>query len=237
MTTVAPAKLLRDLRKTFRETLTAISAMHDAVQIKPSGDEVILPDGETSDTASFVCKPVVCYLPERATSSTASIYVVFTGLLTLAREVPLVHPATTSYATNFGYFKMGAAGVTHALGGHFDYAASDFAHPRAHLQLKSQAHLWSNAGTHFRSASSAEIERDPMLEVPSRVRTPSAQMDFLSFMIQIAADHLVDGKSGRAARRSFLRLTKSCVPFGSYAVPPAHDGRECHRACHWYPHD
>lgn len=233
--TIPQARLLRDLRKTFRDNQTAMSALHGAVQIKPTGEQAIRPvESISDDTAEFECRPVVCLVPERASSNKADIYIVFTGKLMLRTDSPSSEASTVSYATNFAYFKTRHDQVTHALGGHYDFTDSDLAHPRAHLQLRSQADMWTYAEEQFHSISGLEVGKDSMAEVLSRVRSPSAQMDFLSFMIQIAADHLVDGKSGPSTRNGFKRLTETCVPFLGYEVHSGHKSWNCHRAAHWY---
>lgn len=232
---IAATKMLRDLRKTFRDTQAVMGALHDSVQIKPNEDEVVRLVEDNGEAASFECRPVVCSVPERASSNRADVYVVFSGLLALQLDDESGLARTSSYATNFGYFKVGQDRVTHAFGGHYDFAESDIAHPRAHLQVRSQASMWQYAELQFRSLEGAEVQRDPMAEVLNRVRAPSAQMDFLSFMIQVAADHLIDKSSGHGARRSFKRLTSTCAPFRSYEVHSEHESHECHRAAHWYP--
>lgn len=140
---------------------------------------------------------------------------------------------TTSYATNFGYFRAGHSSVTHALGGYYDFTLASIAHPRAHMQLRSQASLWEHAVARFRSVATLTIDSDPMVHVLHRVRTPSAQMDFLSFMVQVAADHLVDDRSGQEAKDAFAELIASCSPLRGYAAGIAHSCT-CHRSAHWY---
>lgn len=232
---IPPARLLRELRTAFQFTQATMSELHGAVQIRPSNaEEVIQSTGNTATEAHFECRPVVCLLPERASSPTANVYVVYRGLLSLETDPTHGVATTASYSTDFAYFQTSDEGVTHALGGHYDFGDGDIAHPRAHLQLKSQADMWTDAGHRFPSVEGLQIGTDPMLQILNRVRAPSAQMDFLSFMIQLAADHLVDGKSLHATRTRFRTLTSSCKPFAGYNVHPAHDSGDCHRGCHWY---
>jgi hypothetical protein len=144
------------------------------------------------------------------------------------------HLLTDDYQTNFGYFVVADDGATHALGGHYDFSPGQFAHPRAHLQLRSQAGLYSEAQSSFRSITDVPLVHDVMTRVLNRVRPPSAQMDFLSFMLQICADHLVDEESPPLAVTMFNSLAASCSPLLGYHASTT-TGCGCHRAPHWYP--
>jgi len=75
---------------------------------------------------------------------------------------------------------------------------------------------------------------DLMKDVLNRVRPPSAQMDFLSFMLQVCADHLVDEKSSAQVVSMFKVLASSCSPVLGYHASMS-DVCGCHRAAHWYP--
>jgi hypothetical protein len=227
---------LRDIRKKFEANQAAMTELHSAFQIRPiDPNRVILPMETEAATVGFECTPVVCRIPERAGTSSANVYVVFRGLLRLRSGAGTSDPITDSYSTDFAYFKATSDGIKHVLGGHFDFEKGDITHPRAHLQLSSQADMWQYVSQSFPSQSGVEISRDPMIEILNRVRVPSAQMDFLSFMVQVAADHLVDGKSPHSTRARFRSLTTACTPFVGYEVKSGHDSWECHRGPHWYP--
>lgn len=233
---LVPSRLLREIRKVFQSTQTTMTALHSAVQVRPSGsEEAIQLTGNSSDRADFECRPVVCCVPQRAGALTAEVYIVFQGLLSIRENATTGEAVTSSYSTNFGYFVTAEKEITHALGGHYDFVEADICHPRSHLQLRSQADLWDHVVERFPSLSGVAVARDPMREVLNRVRAPCAQMDFLSFMVQVAADHLVDSKSPNSVRSRFKSLTATCRPFAGYAVTPGHADWECHRAAHWYP--
>src|SRR5256885_1768190 len=125
---------------------------------------------------------------------------------------------TTSYATNFGYFHTEHSSVTHALDGHYDFTLTSITHPRTHMQLRSQASLWEHTVARFRSVANLTIDSDPIKNMLHRMRTPNTQIDFLSFMIQVAADHLVDDRSGQESKDAFAELVASCSPLWGYAA-------------------
>lgn len=224
---------LREVREAWRHTIEQMQRMHTDCQVKPNDVNVIQSVGVGSDL-SLECKPVVCRVPERASHGTASLYVVFTGSITFNAERVDERLRTSTYGTNFAYFSADRDTAAHVLGGHYDFSASQAAHPRAHLQLRSQADLYEHAQSQFRSIANVPLTINGMDHVLSRVRPPSAQMDFLSFLIQVCADHLVDEKSPRRVVSMFEALTSSCAPvFGYHAGLTSECG--CHRAPHWYP--
>lgn len=233
---IAPGRLLRELRQAFGDAQSAMRQMHGAAEIRPTDPgKVVQITKSTDSTVEFSCKPVVCHVPDRAGTQMANMYIVFSGLLVLRTDSPSGIASTVSYGTNFAYFQIHNGAAIHALGGHYDFVEGDICHPRAHLQLRSQAPMWQHAQEWFPSVAGLPGPRDVMREILDRVRAPSAQMDFLSYMTQIAADHLVDGASGRGARNRFMGLTGHCAPFVGYQVNSEHDSWVCHRAGHWYP--
>lgn len=208
--------------------------MHPACEVRPSDAAAVLrpranPDGSVTIDAS----PVVCRVPERATHRTPNLYVVFEGRLTIS-SLDSGELGTVSYSTNFGYFLIRGDGIVHALGGHYDYA-EDPAHPRAHMQLASQVRLHDTARLQFPSISDTPLDEDTMSRVLHRVRTPTAQMDFLSFMLQVAADHLVGDPSQPVAAQLFSALRQSCAPVKGFNVIAPLSACDCQRAAHWYP--
>ncbi len=226
---------LREARTAFGHLVNQMQSMHAACDVKPTdGAAVIQPVAGTDDGVTIECKPVVCRLPERASHGPASLYVVFTGWIRF-QNVTGRDLLTASFATDFAYFVIRDGVAVHALGGHYDFAANHAAHPRAHMQLRSQAQMFSHATARFPSIVTVPIAQDPMRQVLSRVRPPTAQMDFLSFMLQLSADHLVDEKSSERVRTMFEALSASCGPLKGYQHPLPPDVCGCHRASHWYP--
>lgn len=230
--TLRTARALRQVRETFEHVSGQMQLMHSNCQIKPNNVNVISVDSSGADV-SLSCAPVACRVPERASHGSADLYIVFTGSITFNRAIE--HElATINYATNFAYFTVRDASAAHVLGGHYDFSPDQAAHPRAHLQLRSQAELYAHAQSSFQSIAGIPLEADPMKEVLNRARPPTAQMDFLSFMLQVCADHLVDEKSAPRVVSKFEALSLSCSPIlGYHAAITGVCG--CHRAAHWYP--
>lgn len=223
-------RAIRETVGAFRRLASGMEDMHSACQVRPSDPAAVLRcEGQSDGSAKIFCQPVVCRVPERATQHSANLYVVLEGWVQvglIANEL-----VTLDYSTNFGYFLIQQGDrIMHALGGHYDYA-TDAAHPRAHMQLASQAGLHASARELFKSIDEIPLEADLMLHVLHRVRTPTAQMDFLSFMLQIAADHLV-GDS--ASEEVFVGLC-ACAPLRGFATSAPLSDCHCQRAAHWYP--
>lgn len=229
-----PGFALREVRKTFEHLVEQMGRMHGDCQVKPADVNVIQSTDSEANEVALQCGPVVCRVPSRASHPNASLYIVFTGLITFDAERNDNRLPTVRYGTNFAYFEVRGDGARHVLGGHYDFSPTDVAHPRAHLQLRSHADLYAHAQCHFRSIADVPLTVDLMQHVLTGARPPSAQMDFLSFMLQICADHLVDEKSSAQVVSMFRALASSCSPvLGYHASMPADCG--CHRAVHWYP--
>jgi hypothetical protein len=229
-------RALRLLQNEFRRIVEAMEEMHPACEVRPSDPTSVLrPAANADGTVTMHASPVVCRLPERAQHRTPNLYVVFEGSIRIGSAGGSADLVTHEYATNFGYFVFRHDRLLHALGGHYDYDADKPAHPRAHMQLSSQLALRNSAGDHFPSIADTPVDDDLMTRVLHRVRTPTAQMDFLSFMLQIAADHLAGDQSLPAAEPKFRALCQSCAPLKGFnaAVPLSPCG--CQRGTHWYP--
>jgi hypothetical protein len=226
------ARALRQVREAFEHLSGQMQRMHTDCQIKPN-DVTVISVTDSGADVRLSCAPVACRVPERASHGSAELYIVFTGSITFngAIEDEL---ETINYGTNFAYFAIRDAGASHVLGGHYDFSPGQVAHPRAHLQLGSQADLYAHAQSSFRSIAETPLEADLMKDVLNRARPPSAQMDFLSFMLQVCADHLVDEKSAPQVVSMFEALSSSCSPvLGYHRAITGVCG--CHRAPHWYP--
>jgi hypothetical protein len=226
---------LKEIRGLFTGLLAVMDAMHPACQIRPT-DENVIQVAQTPGppgTVLLECRPVVCNVPERASHSGADMYVALTGTmgLALSDSGSLV---TTSFATNFAYFDVTEAAIVHRLGGHYDHAPSHLGHPWAHLQLTSQVGYFEHVVARFPSLSDLPEPVDAMAQVLGHVRAPSAQVDFLSFLLQICADHLLDAKSGATTQEQFRSLIGSCEPLAGMQQPPGNTACPCLRTVHWY---
>ncbi len=229
----SPGFALRLVREAFQHTIEQMHRMHTDCQVKPNDGNVIQSVGADGDL-TLQCSPVVCRVPERASHGNATLYVVFTGSITLNPERVDKQLMTSAYGTNFAYFSVDGDTAAHVMGGHYDFSSAQVAHPRAHLQLRSQVNLYEHAQSQFRSIADVPLAADTMKQVLTRVRPPSAQVDFLSFLLQVCADHLVDEKSAPRVVSMFATLASSCAPVLGYHAAST-GGCGCHRAPHWYP--
>lgn len=222
---------LREVRQAFSHTVGQMQRMHTACQVKPADPNIIQSVGGGADL-TLECRPVVCRVPQRANHDTADLYVVFTGSVTFENDQLDGQLVTKGYGTNFAYFAVDDV-ASHVMGGHYDFSETQIAHPRAHLQLRSQVDLYSHAQSQFRSIAGVPLTVDAMERVFTRARPPSAQMDFLSFLLQVCADHLVDEKSPEHVVAIFDGLASSCASLLGYRAA-ARAACECHRSPHWY---
>lgn len=232
---LSTGRALRETRTSFTGLIGAMDAMHPACQIRPTDENVIqvatMP--APAGTVLLECRPVVCNVPERANHAAADMYVVLTGTIGLALS-GTGSLVTTSFATNFAYFDVTDTGSVHRLGGHYDYAPNHLGHPWAHLQLTSQVHYFQHVVDHFPSLSGLAEPVDAMVDVLGHVRAPTAQVDFLSFLLQVCADHLLDAKSAATTGSQFRSLIGSCEPMAGLEQPVGDSACTCLRLVHWY---
>jgi len=234
--TMAPARAHRIIQLTFERLTTKLEEMHQACAVRPQdAASAIQVTSESSGEVLVRCSPVVCYVPDRAKSKgSRALYIAFDGRLVVDEGPERDQLRTVSYGTNFAYFVVRDNVASHALGGHYDFTPTHVAHPRAHIQLKSMMGLFEAVREQFHAARSLEPRDLIMRDVLHRVRIPTSQMDFLSFMLQIAADHLVYEKSDPTILQKFDDLAGTCAPLLGFNAPPA-DPCDCQRVTHWYP--
>lgn len=219
--------------------VAGVQSLSSSVDIRPNEITYNLdPFDENEHTSNFDLKPVVLVLPERADHAEANLHVVVSGTLSVDRAYYREHKAlrTVKFQTRVGYFRLKPATriLEHVYGAHYDYEASAPAHPVFHVQMKSFADL----RVHVDGYDSLEFH-DHLEKVLSRVRIPTAQMDFFSLVLQLIADHLLSASSGEAEIKAFSALidTSKNVQGAGYLTqrlgmaPAIH----CYRALHWYP--
>jgi len=233
--TLKVGRALREAITEFKRLVNVMSSMHTQFQIRPTDEASFIKHQSSGSpgTVTLECAPVVCRVPERASHSNADLYVVFTGRL----EVGLAadgSSTTKAFATNFAYFDVGAARVIHRLGGHYDFSADHLGHPTTHMQLRSQVHYFQHVIDQFPSVDGTLEVLDGMSDVLGHVRTPSAQVDFLGFLLQICADHLLDAHSDEATKNSFRSLMGSCAPVSGIGRPNDGGTCDCAHAVHLY---
>lgn len=77
---------------------------------------------------------------------------------------------------------------------------------------------------------------DHVKDVLRTAHLPSGQMDFFTFLVQIAADHLISHDSGKEDRAAFDALRQQTTAFkGVGSLLPKLTQAACTRGIHWYP--
>lgn len=227
MPKLSPGRALRSSREEFQRLINRMGSMHTAFQVKPSDATTLIQvssHGDSGDAVQISCSPVVCRVPERASHSDANIYVVFEGRLEIALDAAS-SLTTRSFATNFAYFDLRGGSAVHRLGGHYDYSLAPLGHPVTHLQLRSQVDYFPHVTKNFTSIEPETPVENLMASVLSGFRAPTAQVDFLGFLLQIGADHLIDDRSGQDVQEHFKALLNACGPVSGIARP--NDGGDC----------
>lgn len=225
------AAALMNARTALQRLITAMTGMHAAFQITPSRPEDLVRITATADdSVTLTFNPMVCFVPDRANKERASLYIVLEGNLKL-NLLEAERMQTASYATKFAYFRATEGGETleHCYGGHYDFDPTTPAHPVAHMQLASQVGYQATVNASYRSSPKTP-GRDLLEGLLDRVRTPTLQMDVLSMLLQLSADHLVNEKSTKERLAHFRKAVEFCPPFEGYQAPPAPAGDSCHCA-------
>jgi hypothetical protein len=218
-----------------------IRRVNSGLQFEPSvGYTLIQPDYEnsTDDTASFKVGPVVVNLPERGDHVTANLFVVADCSLSFNAAAYRADKrlVISGYATHVGYFRRGNTHLQHVYGVHYDFDTQRPAHPVFHAQLKSFA---TEFEPHIREQFNVTLEaEDRVKDMLQNVRLPSAQLDFFSLIVQLAADHLIWQDSGHEERSAFndiLNLDGGITGASQASVQLCIGAAiPCHRATHWY---
>ena len=126
--------------------------------------------------------------------------------------------------------------MEHVLGIHFDFDLNKYGHPVFHSQLKS---FESFAACIFQNFDLDLKVDNYVLRLPKRVRVPTAQMDVLSFILQVCADHMVSTSNQSSTLGLFNELlitSEVLIGAGHRAERLACDAAaRCYRSLHWYP--
>jgi len=218
-----------------------IRRLNSGIQYQPSDGYSLfqLDYAKSNDTtAVFNVGPVVINLPERGDHVAANLFVV--ADCTLSFDVQAYKAdkrlVSSAYATHVGYFRLGSTQLQHVYGVHYDFDVVRPAHPVFHAQFASMVmKLEPHVREHFNITLESDDRVKHMLQ---NVRLPSAQLDFFSLVVQLAADHLMWEQSGPTERAAFddiLKLDEGIIG-ASQACPQLRAGAAvpCHRALHWY---
>lgn len=193
----------------------------------------------TATVEAFKVGPVVMNLPERGNDVTCDLYVVANCTVLFDVEIFKSEKRLQSvgFSTHVGYFRRGNTHLQHVYGVHYDFEAGKPGHPVFHAQLKSFA---TEFEPHIRDQFQITLEgSDRVKDMLQNVRLPSAELDFFSLIIQLAADHLIWEGSGNEDRNAFndlLNLDQGILGASQASARLcAGAAIPCHRANHWYP--
>lgn len=193
--------------------------------------------GVGEDEVKFNVRPVVFKVPERATRQDSNLYVALKGWLSFEgpdfRTTPL---RTKSFGTQVGYFRSKQGALEHVYGAHYDLDEATAGHPVFHAQVSPQMDMLADVNERFRKTFAEPL--DSVRPLLANVRTPCAQMDVFSVVLQICADHLIHAGSPPQVQETFAKMRTACNFFIGAAhrmaylnVPPA---STCYRSTHWY---
>ena len=194
--------------------------------------------GGTEDTVKVDCGPVVINLCERA-GGQPDLYVGVEGWIRMEASDDAQAPLqTVGFGTRVGYFRRRSARVEHVYGVHYDMDAGSDGHPVFHGQVGPMERFIAT----LRSRCHLDAEVDNVVgRLLRNVRTPTAQMDFMSVLTQLCADHLVGSSEGNGAaevKASFEDVRSACdfLLGAGHMLPRLNAGRapRCYRSSHWY---
>ncbi len=235
---------VRKLNDRFRETWvrfqTHIAGMSSSADIQPARpEEVFVVRQGTGGSLSVDVRPFVVLVPWDAGSRHHNLYVLVRGRLEVAPE-PESRFSTIDFGTEVAYLKKDGRGFRHVFGIHYDLDAS-YAHPLFHSQTRSMMRVVEESrGSLPFQLDGVDWSRteDHMEGIARHIRVPTAQMDALSVVLQIAADHLTDQKSVRGVRSHFQQLeqTTHWLRGAGYRFPTlaTAEASQCFRSRHWY---
>jgi hypothetical protein len=185
---------------------------------------------------AFTIGPVVFQVPERAAGS-LNMYIVVKGRICLDQAALKDEKVlkTMSFGTEVGYFRLKREQLNHVYGAHYDFSLNEVGHPIFHGQMRS-----------FNGSSVSVIQNydgiageslDHMDKVLRSVRLPTAQMDFFSVVLQIAADQLMSESASDDQKLAFDELCELSIAIqgAAHRWSELDRANECMRAHHWYP--
>jgi hypothetical protein len=233
---VPPTRAQRRLGMAFEKATRQMRSMNQATDMRPSNwhDAVRVEAvrGDIALTCSF--GPVVMRVPERANHSKTELYVVVSGRMSLeASTAATANPLQIlSFGTEVAYFRHASGSLTQVFGAHYDFDPSALAHPVFHAQLATNDDMARHAIELYDLKPSAVVPLSGNLL--KNIRLPSAQLDFLTVITQICADHLIWKESPLDALRVFNELRNDCAVVHGIMPSPSPTGSDCTRGQHWY---
>lgn len=190
------------------------------------------------DRYAILVKPVIFVVPERAKNARDLIFIVAKGRLGISSTDPRLLK-TLDFSTEVAYFRRKNDGdrnsmkLDHVYGAHFDYAPDQQGHPRFHAQMNDLDELKSVVAAKY--DLSTDDGSNHMTSILRNARLPSAQMDIFSFMLQVAADHLICKDSTATDMNKLRDLAAEVAKLkGLPDLVPSVIMNQCTRSVHWY---
>ena len=234
------AQALRRLHSALLEKIRGIKEINQSSEVRPTALlEVFRVDEAdehgTDDTVKVDCGPLVLYLCERA-NRPPSMYVAVDGWIRMERSAEDgTSLRTVGFGTRVGYFRQKAQRLQHVYGVHYDMDENGGGHPVFHAQLRPMRGFANEIQNQFRFEAQVD---DPVRALLRNVRTPTAQMDFMSVLTQLCADHLLDRDQTDDHSLAFSCVRSACTFLlgAAHRLPYLSDGgaSRCYRSSHWY---
>lgn len=232
---------LRRLRDAWTQKIYQMKQINQSSRVRPSSPDQVIriaegPELPADNTAEVLCGPVVFNVCERADGK-PHMYVVVAGRIQIEGSGESSSPLRTiGFGTRVGYFRLKAELLEHVYGAHYDMEGSRDDHPVFHSQLGAMRECFvDQIRCQFRL--DAEV-RDLACGLLRNVRTPTAQMDFMSVITQLFADHLLGGESSSSQLEAFGRATSAChfLLGAAHRLESLNSERasNCYRSSHWY---
>jgi len=184
-------------------------------------------------------KPVSFRVKEKASHSSASIFVTVTGNILFADNSTRDDLRANGFATRVGYFReIADKKLKHVYGVHYDFDDERPAHPIFHCQISSMAAYVDHINSaHHRQFDAIGDGDDLVKGLLGNVRIPTAHMDPFSVFLQVIGDHLVSevNDDGRVA---FVRAQEAMSGIRSETAQTCRLSlaleQRCFRSGHWY---
>ena len=233
----AAVRLEREMGVAWRTMRTCMQCMWPSSDVRPSDARNVFRFGTSESDGGIPCeiRPVIFFVPERASHSQRTLYIGVKGRLIFDGPSGREKPRARWFSTSVGYFRNKKETLEHILGMHYDVDDTQIDHPVFHGQIGPQADFVGAINQHYHADL---VARDGVRSFLRSVRIPSAEMDVFSVFLQICADHLIDRFSGGQQRSAFSRMRESCGIYLGSANRVAElirgTGEGCFRATRWY---
>lgn len=231
---------LRRLRNTWDNARGYFEDLGGEVDPKPA-TSVFVQDSSRqhpAGTSAFLIKPVTFVVPERAKYPLDLIYIVAKGRIGIC-SIDATLLKTKDFSTEVAYFRRqndkdkNSMKLDHVYGAHFDYAPGQQGHPLFHAQMNDLDEFKEVVANKYRVPT--DNGSNFMASILRNTRLPSAQMDIFSFMLQVAADHLIYEESTSIQMKALQDLASEVSALkGAPDLLQAITANQCTRSVHWY---